>query len=54
MIGVVDRGASEEFLNVEKPAVKIGHEDFAMGDKGGTLATGPLCLEKYYWGSDPC
>ena len=34
---------SEE--NVEK-LCQEGHE--------GGDGTGPLCLEKYYWGSDPC
>ena len=48
VIGVVDRGCSEE--NVEK-LCQEGHEGY--GYKGGN-GTGPLCLEKYYWGSDPC
>ena len=39
---------SEE--NVEK-LCQEGHEGY--GYKGGN-GTGPLCLEKYYWGSDPC
>ena len=35
--------------NVEK-LCQEGHEGY--GYKGGN-GTGPLCLEKYYWGSDP-
>ena len=48
VIGVVDRGAPRK--NVEK-LCQEGHEGY--GYKGGN-GTGPLCLEKYYWGSDPC
>ena len=48
VIGVVDQRCSEE--NVEK-LCQEGHEGY--GYKGGN-GTGPLCLEKYYWGSDPC
>ena len=48
VIGVVDRGAPR------KPWISCVKTDMkAMSYKGGN-GTGPLCLEKYYWGSDPC
>ena len=37
--------------NVEK-LCQEGHEGY-RGIKE-EIGTGPLCLEKYYWGSDPC
>ena len=48
VIGSGGQRCSEE--NVEK-LCQEGHEGY--GYKGGN-GTGPLCLEKYYWGSDPC
>ena len=48
VIGVVDRGAPRKTW---RSCVKRDMK--AMGIKE-EMAQGPLCLEKYYWGSDPC
>ena len=46
--GVVGQRCSEE--NMEE-LCQERHEGY--GYKGGNN-TGPLCLEEYTWGSDPC
>ena len=44
MTGLVGKGASRSCVERDMKA---------YGYKGGNGA-GPLCLEEYYWGSDPC
>ena len=48
VIGVVDGGAPGGAWRG-----CVGRDVGAVGVRGGGGA-GPLCLEKYYWGSDPC
>ena len=48
VVGVVDGGARRRAWRG-----CVGRDMRAVGMGGGGGA-GPLCLEKYYWGSDPC